>query len=277
MQGAAKPEVVVIGHDKQPIHCLDDWFPHAPPAGGCDQWVDGYSAKEQAKAWMRHGSPAVPAEILVALRDVGVDDLESVTAYPEHETPLDNFGRGGKGNRNHDVLAVAKRTSGETVVIGIEAKACEQFDGIVATRAMAPAPSKKPHRANLLSRALFGRDVCDIDTRTVVDADHAAHGYQLWTAAVGTLIEAARHEATLAVLLVHQFAPDPSAGPVPGDRRRWAAALTSNEKAFSSFVAALTATGEATSQPTEFVREGIVLRVGKALAPLAPPTETADC
>lgn len=270
-------EVIVIGHGEQPIRCLDDWFTHAPPAGGLNQWVDGYSAKEQAKAWLRSGSPAVPAELLEALRNVGVEDLESVTAYPEHETPLDQFGRGGKGNRNHDVLAIGKRTSGETVVIGIEAKACERFDGIVATRASVPAPSKQPHRANLLSRALFGCDVCDVDTGAVVDADLAAHGYQLWTAAVGTLIEASKHEATLAVLLVHQFEPDPLRGPDARDRRRWGAALKSNERALSTFVAVLAATGEAISHPTEFVRGGIVLRVAKARAPLAPPFGTADC
>lgn len=277
VQPGLTPDVIVIGRDEQEIRCLDHWFPHAPPAGGCDQWVDGYSAKEQAKAWMRSGSPAFPAEILEALRYVGVENLESVTAYPEHETPLDKFGRGGKGNRNHDVLAVGRRASGETVVIGIEAKACERFDGIVATRARVPAPSKKSLRANVLSRALFGRDVCDVDTGAVVGADLAAHGYQLWTAAVGTLIEAAKHDAALAVLLVHQFEPDPVRGPDARDRRRWGAALKSNERALSTFVAALTATGEATSHPTEFVRGGIVLRVAKARAPLAPPIGTADC
>ena len=87
MQPDLAPEVIVVGRDEQPILCLDDWFRYAPPAGGCDQWVDGYSAKEQAKAWMRSGSPGVPAEILEALRNVGVEDLESVTAYPEYETP----------------------------------------------------------------------------------------------------------------------------------------------------------------------------------------------
>lgn len=212
---ADTPEVVVLGRDNAPILGIDDWFSHAPPAGGAKQWVDGYSAKEQAKAWMRNGAPTVPAEILAALRDAGVDDLESLIAYPEHETLLDRFGRGRKGNRNHDLLAIAKRASGGTVVIGIEAKACEDFDGVIAAHAIVPAPSKKPHRANLLLRALFGRDACDVDTRTVVDADLAAHAYQLWTATVGTLIEAAKHEAQLAILIVHQFTPDPQAEPQP--------------------------------------------------------------
>jgi hypothetical protein len=33
-----------------------------PPAGGSKQWVDGYSATEQAKAWLRTGVPAIPSE-----------------------------------------------------------------------------------------------------------------------------------------------------------------------------------------------------------------------
>ena len=227
---AGSPTVVVIGRDEKPILSLDDWFVHAPPAGGRKQWVDGYSAKEQAKAWMRDGSPAVPAEILVALEAAGMDDLEALTAYPEHETPLDRFGRGGTGNRNHDVFAVARCAGGQTVVIGIEAKACENFDGIVATRAAALAPSKRPHRANLLSRALFGRDVCDAETGAILAPDLAAHGYQLWTAAVGTLIEAAGHGAGLAVLIVHQFAPHPPGEISPGDERDWPTALANNDR-----------------------------------------------
>lgn len=269
------PEVILVGRDNQQILTMDDWLAHAPPVGGDKQWVDGYSAKEQAKAWLRDGPPAVPAEILDALLDAGVDDLESLTAYPEHETPLDAFGRGRKGNRNHDLLGIGKRTNGETVVIGIEAKACEGFDGVVASRASVPSPSKKPHRANLMARALFGRDVCDVDTGAVLDAELATHGYQLWTAAVGTLIEAAKHEAQLAVLIVHQFMPNPDRSIPAGDRRHWPTKLAANDKALNTFVKALTTTGEATSQATEFVPAGITLRIRKALAPLAMPEPCA--
>jgi hypothetical protein len=41
-----------------------------------------------------------------------------------------------------------------TTAIGIEAKACEGFDGTVGDRAGAAAPSKKRARCNLLARAL---------------------------------------------------------------------------------------------------------------------------
>lgn len=278
MQPSNLPDVSVVGRGRQPILTLDDWFAHAPPAGGCKQWVDGYSAKEQAKAWTRTKSPAVPVEILAALRDADIDDLQSLTAYPEHETPLDRLARGGKGNRNHDLLAIVTRANGDTVAIGIEAKACEGFDGLVGARARVPAPSRQPQRANLLSRALFGRDVCDVSTRAVLDPDLAAHGYQLWTAAVGTLIEAAEHSAAIAVLIVHQFVPQPPDGRPVGDRRNWEAALANNDKALASFIGALTGGGgPALSHRTEFVPAGIELRVRKAVAPLAAPIATAAC
>ena len=111
----------------------------------------------------------------------------------------------------------------------------------------------------------------------VLDADLASHGYQLWTATVGTLIEAAKHGAEVAILVVHQFALETSGERSGSDRRDWAKALSDNDYALASFVATLTTTGEATSYATEFVPEGIALRVRKALRQLAPPAETADC
>jgi hypothetical protein len=264
------PHVAIVGRDGKPIKSLRDWFQHAPPAGSRRQWVDGYSAKESAKAWLcRQGHPAVPAEILAALRAAGTSDIQSMIVRPELETRLDGFGPRGKGNRNHDVLAIGTRSTGGKVVIGIEAKACEDFDGVVGTRAVTSGRSNKPARLNLLSRALFGQDVCDVEKRVVLNADLASHGYQLWTAAVGTLIEADKHQAEMAVFIVHQFFPDPLDAPPPGDRRDWATALANNDEAFTSFVAAL-AEGDATSHKTEFVRGGIPLRVHKAIGPLGP-------
>lgn len=276
MTASDVPQVVISGRDSETIGCLDGWYAHARPAGGWRQWVDGHSAKEQANAWLRDGSPAVPAEILAALEEVGVADVLSVTAYPEHETPLDRFGRGGRGNRNHDVLMIARRRSGATVVVGIEAKACEDFDGVVATRIAAAPPSNQPHRANLLARALFGRDVCDLDTGSVLSPDLAAAGYQLWTAAVGTLIEAAKHDVALAIVIVHQFAPDPASAVRPGDRRNWRGALADNNAALTTFAAAVEAAG-GVSRSTEFVRAGIQIRIAKALAPLATDTTVGLC
>ena len=57
------PAARVFGPDREEIHDLDSWFTHAPPEKGLAQWRDRYSAKEQAKAWLRGGSPAVPQEL----------------------------------------------------------------------------------------------------------------------------------------------------------------------------------------------------------------------
>ena len=116
--------------------------------------------------------------------------------------------------------------------------------------------------------ALFGRDVCDAETSTVVAPDLAGHGYQLWTAAIGTLIEAGNYDATLAILVVHQFVPTPASPVQTGDRRNWPAALADNDAALTTFIAALGGFGAARSHPTAFVCGGIELRVAKAQATL---------
>jgi hypothetical protein len=157
------------------------------------------------------------------------------------------------------------RSTGEqtVLVVSVEAKACENFDGVVADRASAAPPSKKRARCNLLSRALFERDVIDEDTGAILDERLSNHGYQLWTAAVGTIIEAQHRGQDRAVLVVHQFVPrDPSAVRLAGDTRDWSSALAANADAFDAFVADLHAAG-ATSHETPFVQAGTRLDVVK--------------
>ena len=69
--------VRLIGTDGEEIFDLAGWFAHAPPEGGEAQWVDGYNAKEQAKAWLRPGRPAVPAELEYALGVAGFGDVSA--------------------------------------------------------------------------------------------------------------------------------------------------------------------------------------------------------
>jgi hypothetical protein len=111
----------------------------------------------------------------------------------------------------------------------------------------------------LVAHALFGRDVLDEDSGEILDADLSTHGYQLWTAAVGTVIEAQRRDLPRAVLVVHQFRPrDLDAAAEQGDKRDWATALNENAAAFAAFAKALEASG-ATSLETEFVKAGTKL------------------
>jgi hypothetical protein len=248
----------LFGPDGEEIVDLDSWFEHAPPEKGLAQWKDGFSAKEQAKAWLRSGRPQMPHELWSAL-SVLVTDADEVYGRPEHTTRLDKFSRA----RQHDLFACLRRDGVMTTAVGIEAKACEGFDGTVRDRAGAAAPSKKRARCNLLARALFGREVLDEDSGDVLDADLSAHGYQLWTAAVGTIIEAQKRDLPRALFIVHQFRPrDLDAAAGTGDTRDWATALSQNADAFAVFGKALEASG-ATSLETEFVEPGTSLAVLK--------------
>lgn len=133
----------------------------------------------------------------------------------------------------------------------------------MAERASAAPPSKKRARCNLLSRALFGRDVIDELTGDILDEPLSQHGYQLWTAAVGTIIEAQAREQDRAVLVIHQFVPrDLTTAKATGDVRDWSSALAANASALNAFVADLQAVG-AMSYETDFVRAGTTAQVVK--------------
>jgi hypothetical protein len=259
------PGVRLFGTDKEEITSLKSWFSHAHPEGGLAQWRDGYSAKEQAKAWLRPGRPALPEEWREAIGDL-LGETDQIYGRPEHETRLDRF----SGPRHHDLLACGRVAGAMTSVIGVEAKACEGFDGTVGDRRSAAAPSKKRARCNLLSRALFDRPVMDEASGELLDVELAGHGYQLWTAAVGTLIEAQRRGAATAVLVVHQFRPaDAGAARLGGDNRDWDSALSANNAALSAFTDALKEAG-GMSHATEFVEAGTRLYVMKVDSLITP-------
>ena len=257
------PTVRLFGTDREEIHDLPSWLAHAPPEKGEAQWKDGYSAKEQAKAWLRPGHPAVPSEFWDALSPFA-EGVDEIYARPEHETRRDGFPR----NRHHDLFACARQRGATKMVIGVEAKACEDFDRTVGDRAVHGPPSNRRARCNLLSRALFGRDVLDEATGGILDPELATHGYQLWTAAVGTLIEAQEREVDDVVVVVHQFVPrDLDAAKVAGDRRDWKKNLADNHASFHKFVSALAAAG-GRSHATDFVSARTELHVIKVESPI---------
>jgi hypothetical protein len=100
-------------------------------------------------------------------------------------------------------------------------------------------------------------------TGDLLDPSLGNHGYQLWTAAVGTLIEAQQRNINDAVVVVQQFAPaDVLAAPHAGDHRDWSSALKANADAFHAFAAEVQATG-AESHKTDFVAPGTTLHVIK--------------
>lgn len=83
------PKVRLFGTDGEEIRDLQSWLAHAPPEKGEAQWKDGYSAKEQAKVWLRPGHPAVPEEHWNALAPL-VGGIDEIFARPEYRTRLDN-------------------------------------------------------------------------------------------------------------------------------------------------------------------------------------------
>jgi len=186
--------VRVLSADGQAIQNLSDWRRLGGPQRP-HQWKDGRSAKECAKAWLRRGTPAVPAELKALLGShPGTTGLSLHTATTEIETKLDDYR--GKG-RVHDLLAEGKVRE-QRVTVSVEAKADESFGELVGearSRALARSPrSMVPARIDGLRAALFGPGVNIEDLR-----------YQLVYGVAGALIEAARRNATVAIFAVHEF------------------------------------------------------------------------
>jgi len=111
-----------IAKNGQHITSVDDWFRHAPPKGGADQWRDGRSAKEFARAWVDSGSVSIPAELLALLAS-HPDTASAVLEGAEPEARI-AFDRHRGEVRNAD-LAVSAALDGVPLAITIEAKADE--------------------------------------------------------------------------------------------------------------------------------------------------------
>ena len=117
-----------ITKNGQLIQSVEDWFRYAPPKGGADQWRDGRSAKEFARAWVESGSVSVPDE-LVGLLSSHPDTQSAVLENGEPEARLAFDKRVGEV-RNAD-LAVRAVSGGAPLALTIEAKADEPFDQLV--------------------------------------------------------------------------------------------------------------------------------------------------
>ncbi len=185
----------IVGPNGDEITSIGEWFRHAPPEKGRRQWKDGRSAKELARRWFGRGPGCIPWEVASLLRShPETERAFLVRGFAEHETLLDHFP--GKG-RQHDLL-LEGFADGGSVVVGVEAKADEPFGPTVAERlsAVEGEISNVPSRITNLSQAIFGSDV---------DKMIAGLRYQLLHALAGTMIEAIRRQADLAVFIVHEF------------------------------------------------------------------------
>jgi hypothetical protein len=193
---------VRISKNGQLIQSVEDWFRYAPPKGGADQWRDGRSAKEFARAWVESGSVSVPDE-LVALLSSHPDTQSAVLENGEPEARLAFDKRVGEV-RNAD-LAVRAVSGSAPLALTIEAKADEPFDQLVPDTL-----------ADALDRILERRRGGGIDrVRDLATSllPPPARGlpplrlmrYQLLTAVAGSLAWARQLESPRAVLVIHEF------------------------------------------------------------------------
>ncbi len=190
----------MITKDGRVIADLEDWRVRAGPKRA-EQWKDGRSAKEAARAWLG-AAPAIPkavGEVLTQHQDFG--EFQRWEAEPEKQVRFDKF-RGEPPNI--DVLLIGHDTDGP-VVAAIEAKADEPF-GYTVARTLAAAErrlAKNPRSKGVARLQQLTAAILGVKPETVTDVR-----YQLLTATAAVVAEADRWSAERAVLIVHEFVTD---------------------------------------------------------------------
>jgi hypothetical protein len=117
-----------ISKNQIPITSLSDWELRAGPKSA-DQWVDGRSAKEAARAWLAGNGVCLPPEVQALLADhPDFGPVSSWSAEPEAKLRFDAF---PGETRNSDILVHANDGHGP-YLIAVEAKADEPFSETVA-------------------------------------------------------------------------------------------------------------------------------------------------
>jgi len=186
------------------ITSLQEWERLAGPKRP-DQWDDGRSAKEAARAWLQGGGIELPAEVSAALgAHPAFGAVRSWEAEPEAKLRFDKF---AGEPRNSDLAVYAEDAHGP-YLMAVEAKADEPFsettgDTLVAAleRYLENERSNGVVRVQQLSQALLGR-------RQPGDPKIKELRYQLLTACAGALCEAERRGYSRALLLIHEFRSD---------------------------------------------------------------------
>ena len=193
-----------ISKDKNILSALQDWECLAPPKRA-DQWKDGRSAKEAARAWLEGGGVHLPPEVASALaKHPSFGPVLKWDAEPEVKLRFDKF---AGEPRNSDLVVYAQDMHG-SFLIAVEAKADEPYGETVAgTLAAALERHLKNDRSNgiervkQLAQALFG-------PQKPQDPPIKEIRYQLLTACAGALCEAERCNYSRALMLVHEFVTD---------------------------------------------------------------------
>ncbi|MCW3053436.1 MAG: hypothetical protein JWN14_2606 [Chthonomonadales bacterium] len=175
------------------INSVQNWFDYAGPKQGLQQWVDGRSAKELAKLFLKSGTPAEPPEIKRLLRSSDfLGEVCLIEGWPEHKIRLDSF-RGETRNADMAALGVGRMLP---VAVTIEAKADESFGRTIGeVLARASTKSNLPGRITGLVDSVLNKPLGDT---------HSLR-YQLLHAVSATLIFAREQNASAAVFIVFEF------------------------------------------------------------------------
>lgn len=187
-----------------PLTSLSEWKEYAGPKSP-NQWVDGRSAKETARAWLEDEGVSLPTEVSSALSNHSAFGVVQVwRGEPEAKLRFDKF---AGEPRNADLVVYAQDSHGQ-YLIAVEAKADEPFGNSVEdTYAAALTRLQKNDRSNGVTRierlamALFGSGKFNIPPLNGIR-------YQLLTACAGALCESERKGFDRVLILVHEFVTD---------------------------------------------------------------------
>lgn len=178
---------ITIRKNEEEINSLEKWYKYAGPKAKERHWQPGRSALEFAR---------------FALSDAFTKFTESLLSYynisedyficePEALTPFEK-GMGSGGQRNHDLLMISKNT-----VVGIEAKVSESFDKRIKAK-------RKFGGKNMNTRLNACLDFMHKQCPANAENLH----YQLYSATIGTVIEAKKRGLSNAVVLFVVFIGD---------------------------------------------------------------------
>lgn len=201
---------------------IDTWLKYAEPEGGEAQWKEGRSAMEFARYMT--SSDKLPAEIHDYLKAIGIKDSEYICS-PEHITAFPpSFGKGG--GRHHDGLLISN-----SAIVGIEAKVSEPFDKSVSVWINSGRGMDSKGNRNL--RILESLSLLRNQRITSVDDSAKSLMYQLISASVGTIIEAANNGKDKAVVLVIEFVGDICDN---GNHKKYIKDINKNNRDYEYFI-----------------------------------------
>jgi hypothetical protein len=148
-------------------------------------WRTGFSARTLAHCW--HANAGLPREFASAFANAGFDELEPLIAIPEHKVKIP-----GRGFDSQMDLWVIARVARGLVGIGVEGKVGESFGPTIGEWNPEASENRRERLRGL--RELLGVSTLSPDLR-----------YQLVHRTGGTVAEAKRFGASIAVMVVHAF------------------------------------------------------------------------